>query len=370
MDGRSVGLSGRQDVAKIGPTRLPGPGPLQYDSVLVESSGALVGTRDDLAKVMTWLVLQCRSPQTYGTLEIVDARRPDCIAFESSQAAVLMLLEPRLPQNEEEHNDLCSRMRSAWAQAWQRWPDRWASVEVAVAGILPQRTEMVLKEHRTAIYDRTWIVYNLSVRGMESMIRPLFEDTDDAQPGPTYDAMMRQQSAATAPEPAHSENTAQVHYGQIYLLDGASEPPAFDLLATASVGLIGSEPGAALMVTGLHTGTVGFTVTVNDHPPQPDLDAYADVVEISFESRDGTASLVGWAGEYSRDLPPLPAGPGTYRLRYHARGMDAAATAQNSDVPIDEYLLQIWPAPPSPEVTLKRTSQQCVYWQDRGRPAG
>jgi len=41
------------------------------------------------------------------------------------------------------------------------------------------------------------------------------------------------------------------------------------------------------------------------------------------------------------------------------------AAAQDSDVPIDEYLLQIWPAPPSPAVTLKRTSQQGAYWQEQ-----
>jgi hypothetical protein len=43
--------------------------------------------------------------------------------------------------------------------------------------------------------------------------------------------------------------------------------------------------------------------------------------------------------------------------------MDAGKAADNSEVPIDEYLLQIWPAPPSPAVTLKRTSEQCAYWQ-------
>jgi len=318
---------------------------------------------------MTWLVLQKSWIEIYGTLQVVDAQRPDCIAFESSKAARLMLLEPRPPHNEEEHDDLCARMRSAWAQAWQRWPDRWASVEVAVAGILPQRTEAVLVAHRTAVYDRTWIVYNVAAGGMESMIRPLFADADDGPPGPAFDATPPRQPAGATPQPEPT-GTAQVHYGQIYLLDGASELPAFDILQTASVGLVGVAPGAALMVTGLHTGTVGFTVSVAAHPPQPELDAYEDVVEISFESRDGTASLVGWAGEYSRDLPSLPTGPGTYRLRYHARGMDAAAAAESCDVPVDEYLLQIWPAPPSPAVTLKRTSQQCAYWQDRGRHAG
>jgi hypothetical protein len=160
--------------------------------------------------------------------------------------------------------------------------------------------------------------------------------------------------------------TAPVEYGQIYLLDGEGDLPEFEVLDSASVGIIGAEPGAVLMMTGLHTGTVGFVVSVDDDDPGPELDSYEDVVEISFESRDGTAALVGWAGEYSRDLPPLPSGPGTYRLRYHARGMDGGKAADSSDAPIDEYLLQIWPAPPSPDVTLKRTSEQCAYWQSRG----
>jgi hypothetical protein len=146
--------------------------------------------------------------------------------------------------------------------------------------------------------------------------------------------------------------------------DGASDEPGFEVLAATSVGIIGVEPGSALMMTGLHTGTVGFLVTVHDHDPGPDLDGYEDVVEISWESRDGTAALVAWAGEAWRDLSPLPAGPGMYRLRYHARGMDEGKAADTSDVPIDEYLLQIWPAPAAPEVTLKRTSQQCAYWQE------
>jgi len=332
--------------------------------------GAFLGTRDDLATVMTWLVLHKSWTEIYGTLRVVDAHRSGCIAFESGKAARLMLLEPRPPQNDEEHDDLCARMRSAWAQAWQRWPDRWVSVEVVVAGIMPQRTNAVLAAHRTAVYDRTWIVYNLTAGGMESMIRPLFADADDATPGSAFDATPPRQRAEGTAEPEPTGNTAQVHYGQLYLLDGAAELPAFEVLQTASVGLVGVEPGAALMVTGLHSGTVGFMVSVAVNAPQPELDAYEDVVEISFESRDGTASLVGWAGEYSRDLPSLPAGPGTYRLRYHARGMDAAAAAGHSDVPIDEYLVQIWPAPPSAEVTLKRTSQQCGYWQDGARHDG
>jgi len=333
----------------------------------MERYGGFLGTRDDLANVMAWIL-----PRYQRWWVQVDAPA-GCIAFEGGGRALVVLLEPRVPQSEEEDHDLLVRAERVSAEAPQRWPEPAIYVAVAVAGILPQPTERLLSVRGVGIYDRNWIVRNVSERGMESMIRPLFDEVDDGQPGaygPAHDAVMRQQSVVATPGSATEHDTAQVHYGQIYLLDGEGDLPHFDLARTTSAGVIGVEPGAALMITGLHTGTVGFKVSVDDHNPPPDLDRYDDVVEISFESRDGTVSLVGWAGEYSRDLPQLPAGPGMYRLRYHARGMDAAAAAENSDVPIDEYLLQIWPAPPSRAVTLKRTSQQCAYWQDRGQPAG
>jgi len=336
----------------------------RYDAVPVGFYGAFLGTRDDLANVMVWILPRYSRPRRSWMM--IDAPA-GCIALDDKQHVLLVLLAPLVPQDDEE-DDLLVRVERASAEGARRWPGRTVHLAVAVAGMLSQRTEMLLSARRIWILDRNWIVRNVSEWGMESMVRPLFDEVDDGRQdpfGPAYEAMTRQRSAAATPEPAPEEDTAQVHYGQIYLLDGEGDLPHFDLAQTTSVGIIGAEPGAALMMTGLHTGTVGFKVSVHDHDPAPDLDGYDDVVEVSFESRDGTASLVGWAGEYSRDLPPLPAGPGTYRLRYHTRGMDAAAAAEHSDVPIDEYLLQIWPAPPSPAVTLKRTSQQRAYWQDR-----
>jgi hypothetical protein len=158
--------------------------------------------------------------------------------------------------------------------------------------------------------------------------------------------------------------TAFVHYGQIALVDGEGDDPEWDCLRESSVGIIGVQPGSALLLTGRHTGEVGFVVQVTQHDPGADLDGYEDVVEISYSSRDGQAALMEFAGENAHDLPPLPAGAGDYRLRYHARGMDEGKAADGDEGPVDEYLLQIWPAAPTPAVTLKRTSQQCAYWQD------
>jgi hypothetical protein len=323
--------------------------------------GAFLGDRDDLARVVAWIL-----PRYHKPWLVVDAPAGR-VAVEGRDDVVLVLVEPSVPRNDEEDRELLTRLERASAEAAQRWPDRSIRLAVAVAGMVSQRTQNALDVRGIWTLDRNWIVRYVCEWGMESMVRPLFDEVDDGQQdiyGPAYEAIMRQRSSVSQIEPTPAADLTPVHYGQLYLLDGDADLPPFDGARTPP-GLVRVEPGAAVMMTGLHTGTVQFTVSVHDQMPAPQLDAYDDVVEASFESRDGTASLVGWAGEYSRDLPPLPGGPGTYRLRYHTRGMDAAAAAGSSDAPIDEYLLQIWPAPHAPAATLKHTSQQYTYWHNQ-----
>ncbi|MEV0201100.1 hypothetical protein [Nonomuraea sp. NPDC050691] len=62
-------------------------------------------------------------------------------------------------------------------------------------------------------------------------------------------------------------------------------------------------------------------------------------------------------------LPPLPAGPGTYRIRYHVKGMDMEGTLDA----VDDHYLQIWPAPLEDPVTVKATSDAFQYFLDPER---
>ncbi|AHH93795.1 hypothetical protein KALB_418 [Kutzneria albida DSM 43870] len=154
-----------------------------------------------------------------------------------------------------------------------------------------------------------------------------------------------------------------MHAGQIYLQDGTPGLPDWDRCFTANpVGIIGVYGGDAILLTGLHTGHVGFRVVVAEADPGPELAAYEDVVEIDFSPATATVALVEWAGEDAHPLGELPAGPGNYRLRYHARGMDAGHeldTAEEHDEdPVDDYLLQVWPAPPSAPGILQVRSEQ------------
>ncbi|GIH95605.1 hypothetical protein ACFFMN_06585 [Planobispora siamensis] len=58
------------------------------------------------------------------------------------------------------------------------------------------------------------------------------------------------------------------------------------------------------------------------------------------------------------ELPELPAGPGWYRLRYHAQNMDQAAEVDTSRDIIDRYLLQIWPRGESTPRVVQSASGQ------------
>ncbi|MEV0233474.1 hypothetical protein [Nonomuraea sp. NPDC050786] len=158
-----------------------------------------------------------------------------------------------------------------------------------------------------------------------------------------------------------------VSYRQAYLIDyGTLAPEAFpDDHPEHPVGILRVKDDKALLVTGLHTGIVGLSVTVADSDPGADTDGYEDIVEISFRSEIGRLWLCEWAGERVHDLPELPSGPGWYRLRYHAANMDEGAEVNSSmDEVIDRYLLQIWPHDASTPRVIKSTSHQHAYWRN------
>ncbi|WP_324795133.1 hypothetical protein SJX93_19380 [Streptomyces cyaneofuscatus] len=160
-----------------------------------------------------------------------------------------------------------------------------------------------------------------------------------------------------------------VHYSQIYVEsdpDGAN-PGLGEAFAGQSGGLCGAAaPGALWMITGLHTGSVGFAVEVHDEAP-PVTPEWEDVVEVSFRPVSEDTSLVQWGGEAAWDLE-LPVTD--YRVRYSARGMDQGRdldTRTAKEPRADSYLLQFWPAPPRPDQVIRQTSEIAAYWHDHAR---
>jgi hypothetical protein len=157
-----------------------------------------------------------------------------------------------------------------------------------------------------------------------------------------------------------------VHYGQLYVQSGEGGPDLAECFGGQGNGLCGAAvPGILFLITGLHTGEVGFTVELHDAPPPAD-DSWQEIVEASFRPA-GEVALVGWGGQ---GCWPLDLAEASYRARYCAAGMDEAKeldTRMEDDPQADHYLLQLWPASPEPDRVIKETSQVAAYWHGFAR---
>lgn len=125
------------------------------------------------------------------------------------------------------------------------------------------------------------------------------------------------------------------------------------------------------LMTGLHTGQVGFTVEVSESAPELDP-SWEEIVEAPFLVPDVPIALYQWAE------PPgqgrlLPLAAGQYRARYSARNVQAGNdqdTLTDDAAIIDEYLLQLWSAPAALDQVKRQTSEIAAYWHNftRGLP--
>ena len=149
-------------------------------------------------------------------------------------------------------------------------------------------------------------------------------------------------------------------YSQIYVNRADGSDIGAYLGGPDGTGLIGVVGNGAVLSTSLHTGYVLLTVTIDRRDPGSASGDFEDIAEVSMTTDDERFMLLCWGGEESHDLSPLPTGATTYRLRYHARGMDRASKESGrsiDDPPLDEYLLQVWPAPYELPAFSKLTSR-------------
>ena len=159
------------------------------------------------------------------------------------------------------------------------------------------------------------------------------------------------------------EGTLKVHYGQAYLLppDENNASVLGELGACfrgQNNGLCGAvAPYSMFLVTGTHTGIVGFTLDILAAAPPLD-DTWEEIVEVSFLVGAHGFVIEDWDGDRVATAAP-PAG--SYRARYCARGMDQGHDNDEGDL-VDFYSLAIWPAPPAPDAVLKQTSESAKYW--------
>jgi hypothetical protein len=169
------------------------------------------------------------------------------------------------------------------------------------------------------------------------------------------------------------EGTINVHYGQAYV-GNRSDALAEDVpgcFRGQANGLCGAaEPGKLFLVTGLHTGSVGFTVDVLDAPPPLD-DTWEEIVEVTFLVVTTATDIVlmEWGGSGAH---PIPLQPGTYRARYCAKGMDLGKEQDTlmDEEPVDFYALYFWPAAAAEDRIIKQTSEVAAYWHSAWGSAG
>lgn len=158
------------------------------------------------------------------------------------------------------------------------------------------------------------------------------------------------------------DDPLSVHYSQAFVVSGDEGPDPVRAFAGQTNGLCGARvPGALFLVTGRHTGKVGFRVEIAEGPP-PLEDQWEEVVEVSFTPASTEVSLMDW----HERMYPIPLTESTsYRVRYCARGMDAGKTTIDDDI-VDFYQLTFWPAPAEADRLVRQTSRIAAHWHEEG----
>ncbi|MBC6471159.1 hypothetical protein [Actinomadura alba] len=143
-----------------------------------------------------------------------------------------------------------------------------------------------------------------------------------------------------------------VDYHMFFLTEHRLQPQGFDY----ENSLVAVEPGFAAVQTGIAQGDVRLTVEVHDQAPPVDLTGWEEAAEVTLESATGQM-VVAAVMAHTPDFPVLtPHGPGHYRVRVHARGRDTAVDAVVFE-PVEDYLIQVWPAPTAPQIIYKQTDE-------------
>lgn len=121
-------------------------------------------------------------------------------------------------------------------------------------------------------------------------------------------------------------------------------------------GLFQLVEGNVLILTGTADGPVRLTVATRSEAPPLELEGWDDVVEVSQRSdiersATGEIAVAPLFDGPVEGLPTLTLPDGSsIRIRVHARGRDEAAKHWGVEEPIEEHLLQMWPAPEDDDV--------------------
>lgn len=134
----------------------------------------------------------------------------------------------------------------------------------------------------------------------------------------------------------------------------------------AATGLVDTDPDGdgALVVCGQEIGDILVTAELWDGAPPLNVDGWQDIAEVSVFWR---SAFMDFGTTDSGDDPAkrltLPAS-GDHRLRVHGRNRDDGDPRADGE-PVEEYLIQVWPAPHDKPVTVRATSETAALWRQR-----
>lgn len=169
---------------------------------------------------------------------------------------------------------------------------------------------------------------------------------------------------AEAVERVLLDQVIQTDYGQFDLVwgeDGFFDGD-FDRSYEGQInGLVGAaNPQGVHVNLARRSGGSPVRIVLLDAPPGSDDGQWEDVVEVSLTLPEGHEMVWStWAGE---NTGPIGIPPGSYRLRVSAKGRDEGHEGEFAEGTVDDYLLQLWPAPWQPDAILRIGSESAKYW--------
>lgn len=144
--------------------------------------------------------------------------------------------------------------------------------------------------------------------------------------------------------------------GFCFCLTDPDPPPRWHWQANArDNGLVGATEGAVLVRTGCGSGWVNLCVELHAARPAPKTVSWDDAVEVSYRTAVGQSHVRSRRGG-GTDFPRISfRGPGSYRIRVHARGRRHLPIDGVGADRIEDYLLQVWAAPAGRTEILRLT---------------
>ncbi|WP_157856013.1 hypothetical protein [Streptomyces aureocirculatus] len=126
-----------------------------------------------------------------------------------------------------------------------------------------------------------------------------------------------------------------------------------------SNGFVAVMETGVLIATGIHTGNIRVQASPYLTAPSlssSDAEVWDEIVEVSVQAPHAGLCVESLHDGVIAELPLLSTGGnGPYRLRVHARGRDIAYD-QVREQPVEDYLIQAWPAGATTDINILRGS--------------